>query len=128
MALYNFNSNVLSAASVGNPPPTGTVLSAFGVNTISLSSAHIGLAFNSISTLANSLCSLNAFGSVFRIDRAYHNSIFALILPARRYTVFTYQSAYGIVPLSSVAVGSLSSPIQDVTTPEFIRLRLLGYI
>jgi hypothetical protein len=25
-------------------------------------------------------------------------------------------------------VGSLSSPIQDVTTPEFIRLRLLGYI
>lgn len=128
MALYDFTSNVLSAASVGNPPPTDTVLSAFGVNTISLSSAHIGLAFNPVSTLTTSLCSLNAFGSVFRIDRAYHNSIFALILPERRYTVFTYQSSFGTVPLSSVAVGSLSSPIQDVTTPESLRLRLLGYI
>ena len=124
MALYNFTSNVLSAASVGTPPPTHTVLSAFGVNTISLSSVHDGLAFNSISTLLSSLCSVTVNGSVFRIDRAYNNSVFALVTSDRNYTVFTYQSAYATVPLSSVALSST----KEVTTPESLRLRLLGYI
>ena len=126
MALYNFTSNVLSAASVGTPPPTHTVLSAFGVNTISLSSVHDGLAFNSISTLLSSLCSVTVNGSVFRIDRAYNNSVFALVTSDRNYTVFTYQSAFGTPPLSSFALSG--SPTKEVTTPESLRLRLLGYI
>ena len=124
MALYDFTSNVLSAASVGNPPPTHTVLSASGVNMISLSAVHDGLAFNSISTLLSSLCSLTVNGSVFRIDRAYNNSVFALMTSDRNYTVFTYQSAFATVPLSSVALSST----KEVTTPESLRLRLLGYI
>lgn len=124
MALYDFTSNVLSAASVGNPPPTHTVLSASGVNTISLSAVHDGLAFNPVSTLTGLLCSVTAYGSVFRIDRAYNNSVFALMTSDRNYTVFTYQSAYGVVPLSSVALSST----KEVTTPESLRLRLLGYI
>lgn len=124
MALYTFNTNLLSAASVGNPIPTNAVLSASGVNTISLSSAHIGIAFNSISTLLSSLCSVTVYGSVFRIDRAYNNSTFALILPNRTYTVFTYQSAYATVPLSAVAY----SETKEVSTPEQRRLYVLGYI
>jgi hypothetical protein len=124
MALYTFNTNLLSAASVGNPPPTNTVLSAAGVNTISLSSAHIGIAFNPISTLTSTLCSVTVYGSVFRINSAYNNSTFALVLPNRTYTVFTYQSAFGTVPLSSVAFTATT----DVSTPEQRRLRLLGYI
>lgn len=124
MALYNFTSNVLSAASVGTPPPTHTVLSAFGVNTLSLSAVYDGLAFNPPSTLTGLLCSLTVNGSVFRIDRAYNNSALALMTSDRNYTVFTYQSAYATVPLSSVALSST----KEVTTPESLRLRLLGYI
>lgn len=124
MALYTFNTNLLSAASVGNPPPTHTVLSAAGVNTISLSSVYDGLAFNSISTLTNQLCSLTVYGSVFRIDTAYNNSVFALMTSDRNYTVFTYQSAFATVPLSSVAF----TATKEVSTPEQRRLRLLGYI
>lgn len=124
MALYTFTSNVLSAVSVGNPPPTDTLLSAFGVNTISLSSAHIGLAFNPVSTLFGSLCSLTVYGSVFRIDRAYNNTQMALILPDRTYTVFTYQSAFADTRLSAVAL----SATKEVSTPEQRRLYTLGYI
>ena len=126
MALYNFTSNVLSAASVGNPPPTHTVLSAAGVNTISLSSVFDGLAFNALptSSLTSLLCSVTVYGSVFRIDRAYNNSVFALMRSDRVYTVFTYQSAYAATPLSAV----LLSATKEVTTPESLRLRLLGYI
>jgi hypothetical protein len=125
MALFNFNSNVLSAASVGNPPPTHTVLSAAGVNTISLSSVFDGLAFNALTntSLVSSLCSVTVLGSVFRIDRAYHNSVFALMRSDRTYTVFTYQSAFAATPLSAV----LLSATKEVTTPESLRLRLLGY-
>ncbi len=126
MALFNFNSNVLSAASVGNPPPTHTVLSAAGVNTISLSSVFDGLAFNALptSSLTSTLCSLTVFGSVFRINSAYNNAVFALMRSDRVYTVFTYQSAYAATPLSAVAL----SATKEVTTPESLRLRLLGYI
>lgn len=124
MALYNFTSNVLSAASVGNPPPTHTVLSAAGVNTISLSSVFDGLAFNPITPLLSSLTTVTVYGSVFRIDTAYNNSVFALMRSDRTYTVFTYQSALATVPLSSVAL----SATKEVTTPESLRLRLLGYI
>jgi hypothetical protein len=123
MALYNFTSNVLSAASVGNPPPTHTVLSAAGVNTISLSSVFDGLAFNPVSPLTTTLTTLTVFGSVFRIDTAYDNSVFALMRSDRTYTVFTYQSAYAATPLSAVAL----SATKEVTTPESLRLRLLGY-
>lgn len=125
MALYNFTSNVLSAASVGNPPPTHTVLSAAGVNTISLSSVFDGLAFNELpaSSLTSTLCSLTVFGSVFKINSAYNNAVFALMTSDRTYTVFTYQSAYAATPLSAV----LLSATKEVTTPESLRLRLLGY-
>jgi hypothetical protein len=124
MALYNFTSNVLSAASVGNPPPTHTVLSAAGVNTISLSSVFDGLAFNARTPLLSTLTTLTVFGSVFRIDTAYNNTVFALMRSDRTYTVFTYQSAYAATPLSAVAL----SATKEVTTPESLRLRLLGYI
>ena len=89
MALYNFTSNVLSAASVGTPPPTHTVLSAAGVNTISLSSVFDGLAFNPITPLLSSLNTVTVYGSVFRIDAVYNNSVFALMRSDRTYTVFT---------------------------------------
>ena len=124
MALYTFTSNVLSAASVGNPPPTHTVLSAAGVNTISLSSVYDGLAFNPVTPLTTTLTTLTVNGSVFRIDTAYNNSVFALMTSDRTYTVFTYQSAYAIVPLSAVLLQST----KEVVTPESLRLRLLGYI
>jgi hypothetical protein len=124
MALYNFTSNVLSAALVGNPPPTHTVLSAAGVNTISLSSVFDGLAFNARTPLLSTLTTLTVFGSVFRIDTAYNNTVFALMRSDRTYTVFTYQSAYAATPLSAVAL----SATKEVTTPESLRLRLLGYI
>jgi hypothetical protein len=128
MALYNFTSNVLSAASVGTPPPTHTVLSATGVNTISLSSVFDGLAFNALTntSLVSSLCALTVLGSVFRIDRAYHNSVFALMTSDRTYTVFTYQSSFATVPVSAFALSGV--PTKEVTTPESLRLRLLGYI
>jgi hypothetical protein len=126
MALYTFTSNVLSAASVGNPPPTHTVLSAAGVNTISLSSVYDGLAFNALpeSSLTSTLCSLTVNGSVFRINSAYNNSPFALMTSDRTYTVFTYQSALATTQLSAV----LLSATKEVVTPESLRLRLLGYI
>jgi len=126
MSLYTFNSNVLSAASVGNPPPTHTTLSASGVNTISLSSIHDGLAFNALpnSSLTSTLCSLTVNGSVFIINSAYNNSVFALTTSDRSYTVFTYQSSFPTTPLSAV----LLSATKEVTTPESLRLRLLGYI
>jgi hypothetical protein len=63
------------------------------------------------------------FGSVFRINSAYNNSVFALMRSDRVYTVFTYQSAYAATPLSAVAL----SATKEVTTPESLRLRLLGY-
>lgn len=120
MALYTFNSNVLSAASVGNPTPTNTILSANGVNTISLSSVHLGLAFNPISTEFGSLCNLTVNGSVFRIDRNYHQSIFALVGSDRNYTAFQYLS-------TSSTVASLTAT-KDISTPEQRRLYTLGYI
>lgn len=124
MALYTFTSNVLSAASVGNPRPTHTVLSAFGVNTISLSSVYDGLAFNPVTPLTTTLTTLTFNGSVFRIDTAYNNSVFALMTSDRIYTVFRYQSAFGTPPLSA----QLLSATKEVFTPESLRLRLLGYI
>jgi hypothetical protein len=65
------------------------------------------------------------FGSVFRINSAYNNAVFALMTSDRTYTVFTYQSSFATVPLSSVALSGRTT--KEATTPESLRLRLLGY-
>lgn len=150
MSIYDFNSNVLSAAKIGSPVPTNATLSAVGVsylsgasvlvNTrqvgiVSLSGNDIGLAFNStefsIGTTVNTVSAfsltaypsvtVNVLGSVFNIPNSLHNTQFAIIDPNRTYSVFTWLSSTTTVQLSDISVTS------NVATPEFRRLRLLGY-
>jgi hypothetical protein len=123
---YSFSVSLLSAQKTGNPSLIGTTLSAFGVNTISLSTLDKGIAFNPISPLLSSTVSMSIEGSTFVVDKVYHNSIMALVkVPVNNlvtYTVFTQNSAYSIVPLSAISSGR--SDVQDANGR---RLWTLGY-
>lgn len=124
MALYTFTTNLLSAALVGTPTPTGTSLSANGVGVVSISSTHTGVAFNAVSgSLTDRYTTIRIYGSVINIDTAYTGTPFALIAPDRSYTVFTYQSAIAAPPLSAISYTST----KDVSTPDQRRKWVLGY-
>jgi hypothetical protein len=123
MALYTFNTNLLSAEKIGNPVPTNAVLSGSGVNTISLSSNAEGITFDALTTLNDYLSTVNMFGSVYRIDTAYHNKQLAIVNTDNTYTVFTHNSATAVTPVSAI----VESGIVSVSTPEHRRMRHLGY-
>jgi len=124
MASYTFNTQVLSAATVGigNPiaPSTFYPLTAAGVGIISLSSIHDGLAFNSLPLLARTVTA-TVRGSVFNINEAYDLKTMALFESNNTYTVFTFNSS---APTSQVL---LLSGTRDVSTPEHRRKWILGY-
>lgn len=121
---YTFSNSVLSAAKT--PTPSASLsLSANGINTISLSTNDVGLAYNALTTLSGVLSTLRVNGSVFRIDTAYSGQPMALVtLPVNNmstYTVFTYLSALATTPVSAYDVTT------QVSTAESRRLRNLGY-
>lgn len=122
MPRYDFNTILLSAQKTGNPPVTNALLSSNGVNVISLNSADKGIAFNRLTTLSNTLCSLNAFGSIFLIDKNYNGSPMA-IANNFTYTYFTYASSFNILTTSLAASGNSV----DIWEPNKSRLHLLGY-
>jgi len=121
MAIYSFNTILLSAQKTGNPQLIGTSLSASGVNTISLSTNDSGIAFNSKTPLLSSTTTFNVAGSVFVIDRAYEGEKLALVKINGTYTTFTLATAYSTTPLSSFSTDDM------VSTPDTRRKRLLGY-
>ncbi len=121
MAIYSFNTTLLSAQKTGNPPLIGTSLSALGVNTISLSTDDVGIAFNSVTPLVSANVNISVKGSVFAIDRAYDGSKMAIRNTAGGYTTFTLATAYTTTPLSAFSVSD------DVSTPDTRRKRHLGY-
>lgn len=121
MAIYSFNTVLLSAQKTGTPNLIGTSLSASGVGTVSLSTNDVGISFTSITPLVSSSVAINVKGSVFNIDNAYNNSTMALIHPQGGYTTFTVQSAYSTAPLSAFTSGHY------ISTPDTRRKRNLGY-
>jgi len=124
MASYIFNTNILSAVTVGigNPahPTDAFPLTAAGVGILALSSIHEGLAFNSL-PLSAQVVRTTVRGSVFNINSAYHNQPMALFETDNTYTVFTFNSS---APTSQVL---LLSGNRDVSTPEHRRKWILGY-
>ena len=121
MAIYTFNSVLLSSQKTGNPSLIGTALSASGVNTISLSTNNSGIAFNSLTPLMSVTEQISVLGSVFAIDRAYNGSTMALVNVDGGYTTFTLATAYATTPLSAISTGD------TVSTPDSRRKRHLGY-
>ena len=122
---YTYSVNLLSAEATGYPNQIGCVLSANGVNIISLSSVDQGIAFNPVSTLNGVLSTVTVTGSVFKIDTAYDQSDMALIKVLtpdiiEYYTRFTY--------LSTTVTATPSAAIIDVSTQDMRRMRHLGYI
>lgn len=121
---YTFSSAVLSAAKSMTPIQTLS-LSADGINTISLSTNDVGLAYNSLTTLSGRLSTLTVDGSVFRIDNAYSTQEMALVKTIsnnlQTFTVFTYLSSLATTPVSAYNITT------QVSTPNHRRLRHLGY-
>ena len=121
MSLKTFNTVLLSAVKTGTPNLIGTALSASGVNTISLSTDDIGIAFTAKTTLNSILSTVNVLGSVFRIDTAYSGESLALVRNGT-YNVFTFTSGdVGTIPVSAFSVTT------SVSTPDTRRKRHLGY-
>lgn len=122
MSLYTFDTVLLSAAKTGEPNLMGTQLSAFGVNTISLSSNDVGVAFNKVGTLVNALSTLNVKGSVIKIDKAYDASDIAIVKTDGTYDVFTFKlGSAATIPLSAI------STTVNVSTQDTRRKWHLGY-
>lgn len=149
MAIYTFQTNLLSAQKTGNPPLVSTSLSATGVSflsgagvtfasqqvgVVSLSTNDVGIAFNpvNISVANNSLSTFNltaypmktvtVAGSVFNIPSALNTSNFGIVkTSAGDFTVFPWLSTTTTVPTSAI------SPTREVSTQDTRRKRLLGY-
>jgi hypothetical protein len=124
---YSFTTTLLSAQKTGFPNLIGTVLSAFGVNVISLSTNDKGIAFTPVSPLLNSTTSATIQGSVFTIDTAYHGKTMALAkIPVDNistYTIYIHNSALTVAPASAMSVGET-----DVIGQDGRRKWVLGYI
>lgn len=124
---YSFTTSLLSAQKTGSPNLIGTQLSALGVNVISLSTNDKGIAFNPVTPLTGLLTNVTLQGSLFRIDRAYHNSTMALIkVPLNNistYTVYIHNSSLSVAPASAISVGET-----DVIDQDGRRKWVYGYI
>ena len=149
MAIYTFQTNLLSAAKTGFPPLVGTSLSATAVSflsgagvpfasqqigIVSLGISDVGIAFNpvSVSVTNTSLSTfsltsypmrtVNVDGSIINIPSALNGSNFAMVkTTAGDYTVFNWLSG-----TTTVSLASLSAD-RDVSTQDTRRKRLLGY-
>jgi hypothetical protein len=123
---YSFNTTLLSAQKTGSPVLIGTLLSAFGVNVISLSTNDKGIAFNAVTPLLSTLTNVTIQGSVFRIDTAYQGASMALVkVPENNvstYTTYIHNSALTVAPVSAISVGET-----DVIDVDGRRKWLLGY-
>jgi hypothetical protein len=125
--IYTFDSALLSSQKLGSPqPPSSSYpLSGKGVNTISLSTQDIGISFNEKSDLSGVLINCTVQGSLFRIDRVYHQSQMVLLKGVALSSVGT-GTIFQFVSSGSVGVG-LSAGYRDFTTPETRRKTLYGY-
>ena len=146
MPIYTFTTNLLSAQKLGSPTLANTTLSGVGVRflsgnnvefanqqvvVVSLSTTDVGIAYtpiditvsaNSLSTFslaAQSVITVNALGSVFRIPALLTGSPIALIETNGTYTTFQFVSG-------TTTYTSLTATV-DVSTPNSRRLRVLGY-
>lgn len=130
MAIYSFNTNLLSAAKTGTPNLLNTSLTAAMLSVVSLSTNDVGIAYNSLSsqgkTSTGTISSFTVQGSVFSVDTGHHGTIMAIVKSLSNniqpYTTFVYSSA-----LSTIATSSLSTN-DDIMTPDSRRKYLLGYI
>lgn len=123
MSIYSFDTALLSAQKISvNPvrPANSVSLSGNGVNTISLSTNNVGIAFNSNTLLSGVLITTTVEGSVFSIDRIYNGSQMALLNSDGTSTIFQFASA------GAVGV-ALSAKYTKFTTPESRRKWVLGY-
>jgi hypothetical protein len=125
--IYSFNSQLLSAQKLATTParPSNSVsLSGNGVNTISLSTNDVGIAFNALSGLSNVLINCTVEGSLFRIDRVYDGQQMVLVKNTNNNvktgTIFQFASG-------GTGGVALSANYTRFTTPESRRLWTLGY-
>lgn len=150
MAIYSFQTVLLSAQKTGTPNLTNTSLSATGVTylsganvvvtsrqvgVVSLSTTDVGLTFSpvdfSVGTTVNTASSfslanfpsvtVNVLGSVFNIPASLHLTTMALVNTNNSYSVFPFLSSVATVPVSAF------SEEFTVSTPDTRRKRLLGY-
>jgi hypothetical protein len=123
---YSFDTVLLSAAKTGFPNLIGTQLSAFGVNTISLSTNDKGIAFNKRTPVGTGV-NVNIRGSVFFIDDIYQGSQLAIAkVPVDNistYTIYTHNSSLAVAPASALIVGDT-----DTMDADSRRKWVLGYI
>ena len=118
--MQSFSTVLLSAEKTGSPALIGTTLSASGVNIQILKADQIGLAFNA-RTPFGATVTVDLSGSRYVIDQAYHNTVMAAVFNGY-YTTFTFNSAFAVLPLSSVIGNDV-----NVSTPNQRRLYLYGY-
>lgn len=120
--IYTFSTTLLSAAKAGTSNLVNQSLSASGVNTISLSTNDIGIAFTPNDTLTGTLVSSTVQGSTFRIDTSYaqSNKQFALLKSDGTSTIFQFASG------GTVGV-ALSAGYKNFTTPDSRRKNQQGY-
>lgn len=120
--IYTFNTSLLSAAKELTPT-ANALLSANGVNVLTLSAVTLGILFNRNATPSGVVIPTTVEGNTFSIDRIYDGTQMALINASRLYTIFQFASA-GSAGSAAVA---LSTNYTDVSTPGRRRKRYLGY-
>ena len=145
MALYTFQTALLSAQKTGTPNLTNTSLSATGVTylsganvllatrqtgVVSLSTTDVGLAYTPTSFVVTTSAftlgaypnvTVNVLGSVFNIPASLHNTQMAVVNTDNSYSVFTFLSS-----VATVQPGDVSETF-SVSTADTRRKRLLGY-
>jgi|TARA_R110002110_G_scaffold248495_5_gene464677 hypothetical protein len=123
---YSFDTILLSAQKTGTPQQVGTTLSAFGVNTVHITTNDVGIAFNAL-TPVGATTTMNVEGSIWTIDQVYDGSVMAIVKVAdgavKYHTIFTQNSAFAVVPVSAIDARQL-----NVDDPETRRKYLYGYI
>lgn len=145
MALYTFQTDLLSAQKTGIPNLTNTNLSATGVTflsganvfltskeigVVSLSTTDVGLSYTpvdfvvttpSFTPTAYPTITVDILGSVFNIPASLHNTEMAIVNNDNTFSVFTFLSSITIVQPSAI------TETRNVSTADARRKRMLGY-
>ena len=150
MAIYSFQTVLLSAQKTGTPNLINTSLSATGVTylsgdnvvvtsrqvgVVSLSTTDVGLTFSPVDFSVGSTVhtasafslatypsvTVNVLGSVFNIPASLHLTNMAVVNTDNSYSVFPFLSSVDTVPVSAFAESF------SVSTADTRRKRLLGY-
>jgi hypothetical protein len=115
--------NIVANPDVTTPSNLSVTLTSNNVIVHTLGTNVYGVAFPDIASYSGSSSLISiATNTRLKINNAYNGTTFALIYKDRSSTTFTVVTAAGGYNAQSLATTSF-----DVTTPENLRLRNLGY-